>query len=120
MGNVMVPDLHVVMGAGRMCWDPELKRTKEGSPYMILSVAVDRHYRDRNGEPKKDTTFIKGTLWGPSAEYAEKSLKKGAAILYEGSLTNREKQVEGGKPETTLEVRFLRVSPLEWPDDGKG
>jgi hypothetical protein len=39
--------------------------------------------------------------------------------LYEGSLTNREKQVEGCKPETTLEVRFLRVSPLEWPDDGQ-
>lgn len=120
MGNVKVPDLNLVMGAGRMCWEPELKRTTEGSPYMNLSVAVDRHYRDRNGESKKDTTFIKGTLWGPSAEYAEKSLKKGAAILYEGSLTNREKQVEGGKPETTLEVRFLRVSPLEWPDDGQG
>lgn len=103
---------------GHLGQDPEMK-TFESGKLANLRMATNDSYKSANGEWKEETTWHRLIAWGPIAERAEKALKKGAHILVEGKLTNREYMTEQKEKRYITEVRIQNFVILDKkPSDG--
>lgn len=74
---------------GNITRDPELRTTPSGSSVCSFSVAVNRTYRDANGEQKEDVSFIDCSAWGKLGEMISQYAKKGSGVLVSGRLSQR-------------------------------
>ena len=74
---------------GNLTRDPELRTTPSGSTVCSFSVAVNRVYRDTNGEQKEDVSFIDCSAWGKLGEMISQYAKKGTGVLVSGRLDQR-------------------------------
>ena len=72
---------------GNLGKDPEMRFTPSGQPVTTLSVATNRRYNNTNGQPIKETTWFRITVWGKQAEACNQHLHKGSRVLVEGRLT---------------------------------
>ncbi len=72
---------------GNLGKDPEMRFTPSGQPVPTLSVATNRRYNNTNGQPVKETTWFRITVWGKQAEACNQHLHKGSRVLVEGRLT---------------------------------
>ncbi len=72
---------------GNLGKDPEMRFTPSGQPVTTLSVATNRRYNGANGQPVKETTWFRITIWGKQAESSNEFLHKGSKVLVEGRLT---------------------------------
>lgn len=96
---------------GRLCIDPEMKYTPSGVPVMNMRIAVDRKFKDAQGN--KQTDFIDLVLWRQSAEFAAQYLNKGRLVCIEGSLQVREYTAQDGQKRKSVEVSVDSISPLD-------
>lgn len=76
----------VILG-GRLTADPELKTTPSGVPVTSFSVAINRQYKPKDGEPQAD--FINVTAWRNTAEFITRYFRKASSICIVGSLQTR-------------------------------
>jgi len=76
---------------GRLCNDPEIRTLDNGNKVANVTVAVDRDYKDKEGN--KITDFLNYSLWDKDAERLERMSKKGALIQLEGHCVD--KKIEG-------------------------
>ncbi|MEH6988728.1 single-stranded DNA-binding protein [Cytobacillus firmus] len=72
---------------GRLTKDPELKRTQEGIPVTNVTLAVNRQYRNQQGEI--DADFVQCTLWKKTAENTSQYCRKGTLIGVTGRIQTR-------------------------------
>lgn len=72
---------------GRLTRDPELKTTNAGTSVCNFSVAVDRTYRDKEGN--RPTDFFDISVFGATAEFVAKYFKKGSSIAVSGAMESR-------------------------------
>ena len=111
-------NLNKVMLLGNLTRDPELRHTPKGSGVADLGVAVNRKVSDGNGGWKDETTFIDVTVWGNSAENAQKYLSKGRGVFIEGRLQmDMWDDKATGQKRTKLKVV---ADSLQFLPDGKG
>lgn len=121
MADLRVPDLNMVVIAGRITRDPELKYTSSGRAWCRLSVANTRYYKSKEGERREETVFVEGAVWDKQAEWIGERLRKGRPVIVEGRLRQNEwEDRESGQKRTKLELSIQRVTPLDWDDDGRG
>lgn len=80
---------------GRLTKDPEVKELESGNKVANITVAVDRDYKDKDGN--KIVDFLNFALWNKDAERLEKLSKKGALIQLEGYNTTKEVETKDGK-----------------------
>lgn len=100
---------------GNLVEDPELRFTPSGVPMARLRFAVNRRWRDTNGEWQEDTSFVGGTLWREQAENAAESLQKGARVIVTGRLEQRSWETQDGEKRSLLEVAIDEIGPsLRW------
>lgn len=98
---------------GNVSREPELRYTVGKRAYVRFSVAVNRRWRDQNGEVKDSVDFIPVVAWGPMAENCGKYLKKGSGVLVEGRIQTGSYEAKdgSGKRYTTdilaSEVQFV-------------
>lgn len=92
---------HIVL-MGRLCADPELRRTNSGTPVTSFTLAVDRDFKNPNGE--KEADFVPVIAWRNTAEFVSKYFKKGRMAVVEGRLQMRNWTDKGGNKRTTAEV----------------
>ena len=72
---------------GNLGKDPEMRFTPGGQPVATLSVATNRRYHGQDGQPVKETTWFRITVWGKQAEACNEFLHKGSKVLVEGRLS---------------------------------
>ena len=96
--------MNVLMIAGRLTGDGELKFLVDGKPVLNFSVATDVGW----GE-KKHPLFVRCALWGKRAESLDPYIKKGSPITVSGECDMRSWE-SNGKSGTSLE---LNVSEIE-------
>ena len=87
--------INTVAFVGRLTHQPELKFTRNGKTYTQFNVAVQRKFKNENGEYEAD--FIGCTLWGKSAETFTKFTRKGSLVGVEGRLQTRNYEKDGRK-----------------------
>ena len=92
---------HIVL-MGRLCADPELRRTNSGTPVTSLRIAVDRDFKNQSGE--KETDFIDVVAWRATAEFVAKYFTKGRMAVVDGRLQIRPWTDNNGNKRTTAEV----------------
>lgn len=105
--------LNVVVLTGRLCSDPELKTTNNGTAVCSFTIAVDRRYKA--GE-ERQADFINIVAWRSSAEFVSKYFKKGQMIAIEGAIQTRKYQDKNGNNRTAFEVLANNV---QFADFGK-
>ncbi len=71
---------------GNLTRQPELRKTKNGTPVAELGIALNRSWNGENGQKQEETTYVDVTVWGRSAENAAQYLQKGRSVLIEGRL----------------------------------
>lgn len=76
--------MNKVIIKGRLTADPELRNTASGISACKFTVAVDRKYKNPNGE--KEADFISCQAWRNTAEFIANYFSKGSMILVEGML----------------------------------
>ena len=101
---------------GNLAADPELRYTPQGSAVATFRIAVNRAYRDAEGELKEDTQFFTVVSWGKTAELCTQYLNKGRGALVEGRLNIRDYEKEGERRWVT-EVVASRVVFLGGPGE---
>lgn len=74
---------------GNLTRDPELRTTPNGASVCGFSVAVNRVYKDSNGEQKEDVSYIDCSAWGKLGEMISQYAKKGSGVLVSGRLDQR-------------------------------
>jgi len=77
---------HVIL-MGRLVKEPELRYTNSQTPVLANSLAVDRNYKD--GDGNKTTDFIDIVAWRNTAEFINKYFVKGQLVVVEGSWQTR-------------------------------
>lgn len=69
---------------GRLTAQPELRQTQSEIASCRFTVAVNRRFKNANGE--YDADFIPCVAWRQTAEFVSKYFSKGSMICVEGSL----------------------------------
>ena len=79
-----MPNLNRVQIIGRLGKDPDARTTKNGSTVVSFSVAVDRMWKSRDGESRKETDWFNVEAWGKLGQICQKFLGKGRLVFIEG------------------------------------
>lgn len=107
---------------GRLTKDPDSRVTQNGTAVCTFTLAVDRRFKDSNGE--KQTDFIQIVAWRKTAELCGKYLHKGSQAAISGEIQTRSYEAkDGGKRYVTEivadEVQFLGGKPTSAQDGGQ-
>jgi single-strand DNA-binding protein len=95
---------------GRLTRDPELRYVPSGAPVASFTLAVDRPFRDQQGN--RETDFIDIVAWRKLAEQVSQYMSKGRMVAVEGRLQIRSYETQDGQKRKVSEVvadgiRFL-------------
>jgi single-strand DNA-binding protein len=114
---------------GNLTRAPELKYTKNNVPFCRVGVALNRSYKDKQGEWVEAVTFTDVVFWGKLAERVGQ-IPKGDPVYIEGRLETNSWETDTGEKRSRLEVvgsafrqlgRIPKQEPSEVPpDDDEG
>ncbi|MCK8628153.1 single-stranded DNA-binding protein [Fructobacillus cardui] len=96
---------------GRMTKDVELRYTQSGTAVGSFTLAVNRAFKNNNGEREAD--FINAVIWRKPAENFANFTGKGAQVAIEGRLQTRNYENNQGQRVYVTEVVVDNFSLLE-------
>jgi len=76
-----------VVLVGRLTRDPELRYTPNGTAVTTFTLAVNRNFKNANGEQQAD--FINCVVWRKAAENVANYLRKGSLAGVDGRIQTR-------------------------------
>ena len=91
-----------VVLVGRMTRDPELRYTPQNQAVATFSLAVNRNFKNQNGE--RDADFINCAIWRQQAENLANWAKKGALVGITGRIQTRNYENQQGQRVYVTEV----------------
>ena len=87
---------------GRLTKEPEVKLTSNQTKFCNFTIAVDRRFKDANGQRQAD--FINCVAWKQTAEFIQKYFHKGNRIGICGSIQTRTYEDQNGQKHFITEV----------------
>lgn len=96
---------------GRLTRDPELKYTQSGNAVCSFTLAVDRQFRNQNGDREAD--FINCVIWRKSAENFSNFTHKGSMVGIDGRIQVRNYENQQGQRVCVTEVIVDNFALLE-------
>lgn len=87
---------------GRLVADPELRQTNGGISVANLRIAVDRNFKDADGN--KGADFFNCTAWRGTADFIAKYFHKGEMIVLDGKLQNSQYTDKNGENRTVTQI----------------
>lgn len=109
--------LNKVFLIGNLTRNPELRVTPKGTPICSFSLAVNRQFRDDDGNAREEVTYVDIEAWGKQAELCSKYLTKGNPCMAEGRLRldsweDKQSGAKRSKLKVVLDnVQFLSRAP---------
>lgn len=94
--------LNTVTIAGRLVRDVELRHTSTGKSVCSFTLAVDRDFKNTNGE--KEVDFIDCVSWANAADFVSRYAEKGRMLIVSGRLQIREWTDNNGNKRRNAEV----------------
>lgn len=92
---------------GRIANDLEIKTTQSGTNVLTFRLAVDRSYKDADGN--RDTDFFNFVAWRSNADFIAKFFDKGRLILLDAEAQNRTYTDKNGTERLVTEFLVNRV-----------
>lgn len=99
-----MPNLNKVMLMGNLTRDPELRYLPSNTPVVGLGIAINRRWRNQQGEQQEETTFVECEAFGRTAEVINQYLRKGSPIFIDGRLKLDQWQDKEGNNRSKLKV----------------
>lgn len=96
---------------GRLTKDPEIRLTANQTQFCQFTVAVDRKFKDANGQRQAD--FISCLAWKNTAVFIQKYFHKGNKIGVVGSIQTRSYDDQNGQKKFVTEVIVDEVEFVE-------
>lgn len=99
--------MNIYIFNGTLGQDAEVKTLESGNSLISFSVAVTEKWKDKSGEQKEKTTWVKCTKWvapNGSTKIAD-YLKKGQQVIVRGTPEARAWADKEGKANANLEVK---------------
>lgn len=100
-----------VVLVGRLTRAVDLRYTSNGTAYASFTVAVERNFKNQNGE--KETDFINCAMWRKAAENFANFTRKGSLVGIEGRIQTRNYENQQGQKVYVTEVLAENFSLLE-------
>lgn len=121
MPDLRMPETNHLIIAGRLTRDVDLKYLPSGLAVASLSIANGRHYKDKQGERKEETSYIEVSCFDKLATYSADNLRKGMAVMVEGRIKSEswEDKATGQKRSKVL-VNANGITSLEWGTRSSG
>lgn len=94
--------MNKVVLIGNLTRDPESKTTNTGNTVTRFTLAVQRQFKNQNGEREVD--FIPIVAWRKTAELCAKYLRKGSQVAVAGSIQTRSYEAQDGTRRYVTEV----------------
>lgn len=94
--------MNKVILVGRLCRDPDLKGTTTGRSVVLFTLAVDRRFKNKDGQ--KEADFVPIVVWGKLAELSNQYLSKGSQVGVCGRLQVRSYETQDGQRRYVTEV----------------
>ena len=110
--------LNRVVLTGRLTRDPELRYTGSGTAVCSFTVAVDRQFRNQNGD--RDADFISCVIWRKSAENFANFTHKGSLVGIDGRISTRNYENNQGQRVYVTEVTVDNFALLEPRSSNQG
>jgi single-strand DNA-binding protein len=95
---------------GRLVREPEIRYTAAGKAVSNFTLAVDRDFKNAQGE--KEADFIRIVIWEKGAELCQQYTHKGSLVGIDGKLQIRNYEADGQKKQSA-EVIAERVQFLD-------
>jgi single-strand DNA-binding protein len=96
---------------GRLARDPEARTTQGGVSTSTMTVAVNRRYRNKDGQ--YDADFLPVVAWRQTADYCNRYLRKGSKVAVEGSIQTRNYTAQDGSKRYVTEIIADHVEGLD-------
>lgn len=100
---------------GRLCADPEMRRTQNGTAVCSFRVAWSETVKDRETK-----LFLNCVAWQGTAEMICKYFRKGKELAVEGRLSTRKYDDRDGNRRSVTEMTVDRVHFCGKNEDGHG
>ena len=104
-----------VVLVGRMTRDAELRYTPQNKAVATFSLAVNRNFKNQNGE--RDADFINCVIWRQQAENLANWAKKGDLVGITGRIQTRNYENQQGQRVYVTEVVIDSFRSLEKRDN---
>ena len=99
---------------GNLTSEPELRFTQGGRAFASFGLADNRRYMVNN-EWQEEVSFHNCTIWGEMAENAASTLSKGARVIAQGRVQQREYDNKDGVKVKTWDFVIDEIGPsLRW------
>ena len=95
--------LNHVSIAGKLCRDPELRKTGSGVSVCSFRIAVERDFKGKD-EGGHTADFFDVVAWRHTADFVSTYFAKGRTAIVAGRLQNREWTDKEGNKRTTTEI----------------
>ena len=103
---------------GNLTRDPEFRETPSGVPMCRFTIAVNRNYKNADGE--RQTDFFNCTAWRVTAETISRYTKKGNKVAVTGSIELRDYEDNQGARRTAVDVIVQDCEMLTPRDNSNG
>ncbi len=117
---MMMKSLNRVSLLGRLVADPDVRKTQNGNEVANFALAINRRWKDANGEKRGDTDFHRVVAWRKLGQLCGEYLRKGSSVYVEGQLRNRSYDTENGEKRFTTEIVAKDINILTWKKGEKG
>lgn len=87
---------------GNLTRAPEMRSTQSGVAVCNFSIAVNRRFKNANGE--QETDFLNVIAWRQLAELCGKYLAKGRKVAVTGSIQTRTYDAKDGSKRTAWDI----------------
>lgn len=115
-------DINITTILGRLTRDVEVRYGQSGIAVATFTVAVNRKWKDKNGEAQEETAFVPVVLFGLPAQWASER-RKGESVIIVGRLRTDSWEKDGATHSRLVliaeEVQFVERLRSEVAEGGE-
>lgn len=108
--------MNKVILVGNIASEPESRTTQSGVAQCSFRLAVQRRFKNANGEREAD--FLQIVCWRQTAEFAQRYLSKGRKVAVEGSIQTRSYEAQDGSKRYVTEIIADGVEAVGGREEG--
>ena len=96
--------VNIVVVAGNLTRDPELKHTNSGAAVLDFGIAVNDRVKGEDGEWSDRPNFFDVVVWGRRGEALESILAKGMKVTVAGRLRWSSWETQDGQKRSRVQI----------------